>query len=187
MKKLLSILTVLCFLSIMVTAQSTLPALDKSPMDMSYCPANYPGLRVQGKPTDPLTARVIYSRPQKNGRAIFDSLVEYGKVWRMGANEATEIDFFVPVTIDGKKVDKGRYTLYCIPDSNKWTIIINKETDTWGAYGYDEKKDLMRVDESIQKQITSTEALVMAFEKSSSGANLVIVWDNVKVALPIAF
>jgi hypothetical protein len=187
MKKILSFLVILCLSSVIVTAQTTLPPLDKSPMDMSYCPANYPGLRVQGKPTDPLIARVIYSRPQRDGRTIFDSLVAYGKVWRMGANEATEIEFFKPVTIGGKNIDKGRYTLYCIPEKDKWTIILNKETDTWGAYGYDEKKDLLRVDVPVQKQTTSTEALVMAFEKSASGANLVIVWDNVKVALPIAF
>ena len=66
-------------------------------------------------------------------------------------------------------------------------MIINKATDCWGAYSYDEKKDVLRVDVPVEKQSTSTEALVMAFQKSSTGANLVIVWDNVKVALPIAF
>jgi hypothetical protein len=187
MKKYFSLLMMFCVLSTVVVAQNTLPALDKSPMDMSYCPANYPGLKEQNKPVDPLTARVIYSRPQKNGRTIFDSLVQYGKVWRLGANEATEIDFFKPVTINGKQVDKGRYTLYCIPDAAKWTLIINTETDTWGAYGYDEKKDLLRVDMPVQKQDTSVDALVMAFQKSATGADLIIVWDKVKVALPIAF
>ena len=187
MKKLLSLLTLFCLLSLVSVAQEKLPEMDKSPMDMSYYPANYPWLKVQGKPTGPLVARVIYSRPQKNGRTIFDSLVEYGKVWRVGANEATEIEFFQPVTINGKQIDKGRYTLYAIPNSVTWTIIINKETDTWGAYGYDEKKDLLRVDVPVQKQTTSTEALVMAFAKSATGADLIIVWDKVKVALPIAF
>jgi hypothetical protein len=187
MKKLLALLIISCFLSAISVAQNSLPGLDKSPMDMSYYPVNYPSLKVQGKPIAPLIARVIYSRPQKNGRAIFDSLVEYGKVWRVGANEATEIEFFQPVMISGKQIDKGRYTLYAIPNSTTWTIIINKETDTWGAYGYDEKKDLLRVDVPVQKQTTSTEALVMVFEKSDTGANLVIVWDKVKVALPIEF
>ena len=84
----------LCLSSVLVMAQNTLPGLDKSPMDMSYCPANYPGLIAQGKPVDPLTGRVIYSRPQKNGRAIFDSLVEYGKVWRVGAKRIYRNRFF---------------------------------------------------------------------------------------------
>jgi len=187
MKKILALLTLFCFATILATAQSTLPGLDKSPMDMSYCPSNYPGLNAQGKPTDALTARIIYGRPQKNGRAIFGSLIEYGKVWRLGANESTEIDLFKPVTIDGKKIAEGRYTVYAIPDSAKWTIIINKATDSWGAYIYDKKLDVLRVDVPVQKQTTSTEALTIIFEKATSGANLAVYWDDVKVALPITF
>lgn len=106
---------------------------------MSYYPAGYPVLKIQDKATEPLVARVIYSRPQKNGRVIFGQLVEYGKVWRLGANEATEIEFFQTVHINNKKVKKGRYTLYCIPLPEKWTLIINKETDTWGSFKYDER------------------------------------------------
>lgn len=187
MKKHLSLLAICCFCSAFIFAQSTLPGLDKSPMDMSYCPANYPGMKVQDKPTDELTARVIYGRPQKNGRNIFGELVEFGKVWRLGANEATEIEFFKNVKIDNKKVKKGRYTLYAIPNADKWTIIVNKATDTWGAYKYDEKNDLLRVDVPVQKQDTVVEALTLVFEKSGTGSNLNIFWDNVKVSLPISF
>ena len=179
---LLSALTVTTF-----AQNEKYPGLAKSPMAMSYCPAGYPGLKVEDKENNPLVARIIYCRPQINSRKIFDSLVEYKKVWRVGANEATEIDFFKPVTINGKKIDAGRYTLYAIPDSAKWTIIINSETDTWGAYGYDEKKDVLRVDVPVQKQGTSIEALVIVFAKTATGADLTIVWDNVKVALPIQF
>jgi len=89
-------------------------------------------------------ARIFYSRPQKQGRKIFGELVEYGQVWRLGANEATEIEFYKDVKIAGKKVPKGRYTLYAIVNENSWTMIINKETDTWGAFKYDPKKDLLR-------------------------------------------
>jgi hypothetical protein len=187
MKKYL-LLMLITVLSVTAFAQNEkYPALAKSPMDMSYFPANYPGLKVQGKETDPLVARIIYCRPQINGRKIFDSLVEYKKVWRLGANEATEIDFFKPVTIDGKKIDAGRYTLYAIPDATKWTIILNSETDTWGAYGYDEKKDILRVDEPVQKQDPSVEALLIIFAKTATGTDLKMVWDNVKVVLPIQF
>ena len=63
-------------------------------MDMAYYPVNYPVLKIQDKLTESLAARVIYSRPQKAGRTIFGSLVKYGEVWRLGANEATEIEFF---------------------------------------------------------------------------------------------
>ncbi|UAY51923.1 DUF2911 domain-containing protein [Ferruginibacter albus] len=180
-------LIALVALSTSAFAQEKFPALDKSPMDMSYCPANYPGLKAQGKPTDELTARVIYSRPQKNGRAVFDSVVEAGKVWRVGANEATEIDFYKSVTIGGKKVAPGRYTLYAIPTAAKWTIIISKQLDVWGAYSYDEKQDVVRTDAAVQKPSETVEALSMLFVKSATGSDLVIAWDNEKVALPIAY
>ncbi len=170
-----------------VIAQSKYPPLDKSPMDMSYYPSGYPVLKMQDKVTEPLVARVVYGRPQKNGRVIFGELVEYGKVWRLGANEATEIEFFKPVKINGKRVKKGRYTLYCIPATNKWTIILNKDTDTWGAFSYSQQKDLLRVDLPVEKVAEPNETLAMIFEKSPTGTNLVMTWDDVKVTLPINF
>ena len=187
MKSLFFAIAAVCFSISSLQAQSKLPPMDKSPMDMSYYPNGYPVLKIQDKITEPLVARVIYSRPQKSGRVIFGELLEYGKVWRLGANEATEIEFYREVKINDKKVKKGRYTMYAIPYADKWTIIINKETDTWGSFKYDEKRDLLRIDVPIQKQAEVTEEFVMAFEKSSKGANLIIVWDDVKITLPIVF
>jgi len=187
MKKLLLLSGLLCWLAGVTVGQSKLPAPDKSPMDMSYYPAGYPVLKIQDKATDPLVARIIYSRPQKNGRVIFGDLLEYGKVWRLGANEATEIEFYIPVKINGQKIKKGRYTVYCIPFADKWTIIVNKELDTWGSFKYDTKKDVVRIDVPVQKQTDIVDAFVMAFEKTAGGANLVIAWDDVKVNCPINF
>jgi hypothetical protein len=167
-------------------AQSNnLPALDKSPMDMCYFPNNYPVLKIQDKVTEPVLARVIYSRPQKNGRIIFGDLVEYGKVWRLGANEATEIEFYKNAKIGGKKITKGRYTLYAIPNTDNWTFILNKDLDTWGAFKYDAQKDILRTSVSIEKLNESVEALAITFEKTDNGCNLVIAWDNIKSKLPI--
>lgn len=168
-------------------SQSKFPPVDKSPMDMSYYPNGYPVLKIQDKLTEPLIARVIYSRPQKNGRMIFGELLEYGQVWRLGANEATEIEFFQTVHIGNIKVKKGRYTLYCIPYPEKWTVIVNKETDTWGSFKYDQKKDLVRIDLPVQKQTESLESFVMAFDKTNTGAALSIAWDNLSVNLPVTF
>lgn len=178
-----SFITICCF----ANAQSKAPVVDKSPMDMSYYPANYPVLKIQDKATEPLVARVVYSRPQRNGRTIFGDLVEYGKVWRMGANEATEVEFFQNVRIGGVRVKKGRYTLYCIPFEEKWTMIINRDTDTWGSFKYDETKDVTRLDVPVLKQNDITESFSMYFDKAAMGASLVIQWDNIKVNLPITF
>jgi hypothetical protein len=161
------------------------PVVDKSPMDMAYYPANYPVLRIQDKAAEPLLARVIYSRPQKAGRTIYGDLVEYGQVWRMGANEATEIEFFKDVRIAGKKIVKGKYTLYAIANPTQWTLILNKDTDTWGAFKYDEKKDVVRIPVPVEKLAEPVESFSMQFDKTATGTNLIIAWDDVKVALPI--
>jgi hypothetical protein len=166
-------------------AQNASP-LDRSPMDVSYYPASYPILKIQNKITEPLVMRLIYSRPQLNGRKVFEDLQKFGEIWRLGANEATEIEFFKDVSINNKKVKKGRYTLYCIPYADKWTIIINRETDVWGAFKYDAAKDVVRMDVPVIKN-ELTEALTIVFEKSFSGANMIVYWDDVKAVLPIAF
>lgn len=187
MKQILNLITILCLVCTARAQNNVLPPTDKSPMDMSYFPANYPVLKIQGKATEPLVARVLYSRPEKAGRAIFGGLVEYGKVWRLGANEATELDLFKNVRIGGKKVTKGRYTLYALVNEGSWTLILNRETDTWGAFNYDPKKDVVRVEVPVQKADIAIESLSMGFEKTGAGMNLVIGWDLVKVALPVLF
>ncbi|MEO7444986.1 MAG: DUF2911 domain-containing protein [Ferruginibacter sp.] len=167
-------------------AQDNVPAMDKSPLDVSYFPVNYPVLKIQDKASETPVARIIYSRPQKNGRQIFGNLVEYGKVWRLGANEATELEFFQSVSINNSKIKKGRYTLYVIPDSSKWTIILNKENDTWGSFRYDEKKDVLRYSLPVIAQPESVETMYMFFDKKdTANFTLNMGWENVHVALPI--
>jgi hypothetical protein len=167
-------------------AQSSLPPLDKSPMDMCYYPVDYPILKVQHKSDAPLIARVIYGRPQKNARSIFGDLVPYDMIWRAGANEATEIEFYRDVKINGKKLAKGRYTLYAIPSTDKWTLVLNKETDTWGAFAYDQKKDVMRVDVKVTTVPEPIEVFSICFEGNEKNkTSLLIGWDNQEVGLPI--
>src|ERR1700744_2613702 len=164
---------------------ATTSTLDNSPLDMSYYPVNYPVLKVQDKVTEPLIARVVYSRPQKRGRKLFGDLINYGEVWRLGANEATEIEFFKDVRVDNKVIKKGRYTLYALVNEDKWTLIFNKETDTWGAFRYDSTKDVLRTTVPVEKQDNITEAFSIAFQKAPKGADLVVTWDDVLVRLPI--
>ena len=181
-------LVLVCLFSIATafSQQQKLPPLDKSPMDVSYYPANYPILKIQDRATEPLLARLVYSRPQKSGRVVFGELVEYGKIWRLGANEATEIEFFKDVKIGGKKVKKGRYTIYALVNPDKWTVILNTDTDTWGAFKYDVKKDVARVDVPVQRNTEVLEALAMGFEKNNGNFTLVAAWDDVVVRIPIS-
>jgi hypothetical protein len=188
MKKLsaLFVFLLITSLSFAQTSYSRAPVLDKSPMDMAYYPVNFPVLKIQEKVAEPLVARVIYSRPQKSGRTVFGELVEFGQVWRLGANEATEIEFYRDVKIGGKKIVKGKYTLYAQVQPTEWTIIFNKETDTWGAFKYDPKKDVARIKVPVVKTEDTTEAYTMYFEKQGTGIQLIMHWDNVRVALPMA-
>ena len=85
-----------------------------------------------------------------------------------------------------EKYNKCRYTLYAIPFQDKWTLIVNKETDIWGSFRYEQMKDIVRMDLPVIKN-EITEALTIVFDKSSAGADLNMYWDNVKVTLPIVF
>jgi hypothetical protein len=166
--------------------QDKLPPIDKSPLDVSYCPSNYPLSKVQDNSSETLVARVIYSRPATNGRKIFGALLEYGKIWRIGANEATEIEFFKDVYINKTKVKKGRYTLYAIPYEKKWTLIINKETDTWGAFIYNKQKDVLRMDLNLETMSQPVENLTIIFDKTKSNViGMQVMWENAKVILPM--
>ena len=84
---------------------------DRSPMDLVYFPTDYPLLKMAGKTKAAPLMRIIYSRPQKQGRPIFGGLVQYNLPWRLGANEATEIEFFSAATVAGKQVKPGRVIL----------------------------------------------------------------------------
>lgn len=157
--------------------------VDVSPMDMSYLPVDYPKfLDKVGSPV----ARVIYSRPHKQGRKIFGSLVKYGHPWRLGANEATEIEFFIPVKVKDRQVARGRYVLYCIPQKDKWTIVFNRDLYSWGLT-IDRTKDLFQVDIPFQVKEHSAEYFSMVFEKTPEGGALVIAWDNLEAKLPIQY
>jgi len=164
-----------------------IPVLDKSPMDASYYPANFPLLKIRDKVTTPLSVKLIYSRPQLKGRVMFGEMLPYTQVWRMGANEASEIEFFTDVVIGGKKIKKGEYSIYAIPEPNEWTIIVNTENDIWGSFKYDENKDVVRVKVPVTEIANSIESFTIYFDEAKEGCNLIAAWDKVMVKLPIQF
>lgn len=167
-------------------AANTYASVDVSPMDMSYFPVDYPKIKMANANTPPPVARLIYSRPQLQRRALFNGILKYDETWRLGANEASEITFYKPVTIQGKKIKAGRYIIYAIPHVDTWTIILNSNIDTWGLK-QDSTKDVGRFDIPISTNGASLEYFTMVFEKTDTGANLVIAWADVVAKLPINF
>ncbi len=160
------------FCSLVVEAQD-IPKLDGSPLDLAE-------FRPNGKKSQPI-ARIIYSRPQKKERAIFGKLVPFGKVWRTGANQATEFNVYKDMTLEGKKVPAGNYTLYTIPGEKEWTVIINAERHTWGAYSYDESKDVARVKVPVTISKKSHEAFGIAFDGKDGKGKFLMAWDTTEV------
>ncbi|WP_316778533.1 DUF2911 domain-containing protein [Pedobacter antarcticus] len=157
--------------------------LDISQADFAYFPARSVKESVGDKAT-PLI-KIVYSRPSAKGRKVFGSLQPFGKVWRIGANESTEIRFFKNVVLGGKKIAAGTYTLFAIPEKEKWEMILNQQTDTWGPYGYDQTKDVIRFTVQAKQLTEYVETLGIVFTPQPSGANLIIGWENTYVEVPI--
>jgi DUF2911 family protein len=128
---------------------------------------------------------ITYSRPGVKGRVIWGDLVPYDKVWRTGANEATTIVFSKDVTIDGKALPAGTYSLHTIPGKSSWTIIFNKKSDQWGSYEYDQAQDALRI------QVTPTagpnqEWMAFSFpDVKTDSAKCELAWEKVRVGFTI--
>jgi len=160
--------------------------VDISPMDMSYYPLEYPKLKMSKVTTGNPVARVLYSRPHLGGRTLFKDILKYDAPWRLGANEATEIEFYQDVSIRGQKIRAGRYVLYCIPHQESWSIVFNSNIETWGLE-QDTTKDIARFTIPVTNTQRHIEYFTMVFEKTTAGANLVMAWDSVEARLPIEF
>lgn len=158
---------------------ATITQVDISPMDMIYFPVDYPKQKMAHTTDIPPAIRVIYSRPHRQGRKIFGDHLKYGEYWRLGANEATEIQLYRDINIQGKKVDRGRYVLYCIPYENKWTIVFSSNIDSWGLTK-DPKDDLFRFDIPVKyTEGAPAEYFTMIFENTTTGCDLLMTWENI--------
>ncbi len=129
---------------------------------------------------------VEYSRPGVKGRPIFGGLVRHGQVWRTGANASTKIAFDRDVRFGGEDVPAGTYALYTIPDQRSWTVILSTNTGLWGAGGYDEADDLLRVRAPITRLAPHVESFTIDFQGfHTNGADLVLQWADTQVSVPI--
>ncbi|WP_299442222.1 DUF2911 domain-containing protein [uncultured Aquimarina sp.] len=148
--------------------------LQKSPTDISYAKTDR-----NAKPD----IKVVYSRPQKKGRTMLGDKVAYGKVWRTGADEATEIKLFKDVKLGDQTVKAGTYSLFTIPGEKEWTIILNTDLDVWGAYSYNDKNDVARLKVPAGKG-DELEAFSIAFKKVDKGYHMVLGWETTRVEVP---
>ncbi len=184
------------FFCVLLTARvqaQTFRGIDKSPMDMAYYPDDYAHDRkfapdkIKGETAK---VRVIYSRPAMNGREVLGKLIPIGKVWRVGANEAPEIKFYEDATIMGKQVKAGTYALLAQANeqSQDMTIILSSDVDQWGAYSYDPKNDVLRVNVAGKEISESVENFAIQFAKGTGNEVLMrMAWGKGMVEVPIVF
>ncbi len=132
------------------------------------------------------TITVDYSSPRMKGRKIFGGLVPFGEVWRAGANEATTFVTTSDLMVGGTHVPAGNYTIFTIPNKDKWTLIINKKTGEWGIpYKY-ESDELARVDMKVSATSAPVENFTIAFDKTGAGCTLRMEWENTQASVDIS-
>jgi hypothetical protein len=129
---------------------------------------------------------IDYGSPRAKGRKIYGELVPFGQVWRTGANEATALVTPVDLTIGGTTVPAGSYTIFTIPNKDKWTLIISKKTGEWGTDYPGQANDLARVDMKVSALPSPVENFTLSFEKAGSGANLNIDWDTTRASVMVS-
>jgi Protein of unknown function (DUF2911) len=137
------------------------------------------------------TIVVDYSSPRAKGRKIFGELVPYGQVWRAGANEATTFVTNTEVTVGGKTVPAGAYTLFAVPEKDKWTLIISKKTKNakggplWGIPYPGQADDFARVEMKVSELPAPVEDFTIALDKEGKGCVLRMDWETTRASVDI--
>src|SRR6266852_4706249 len=144
-----------------------------------------PPAKAECKLADGKTVTIDYSSPRANGRKIFGGLVPYGAIWRAGANEATALATSSDITVGGKTVPAGMYTIFAVPAENKWTLGISKKTGEWGTAYPGPDNDLARIDMKVSKTSALVENFTIAFDQGASACTLRIEWENTRASVDI--
>jgi hypothetical protein len=159
-------------------------ALGSAQMDKAMRPS--PAAKATCALADGKTITVDYSSPRAKGRKIFGGLVPYGEVWRAGANEATTFVTTADLSVGGQHVPAGSYTIFAIPNKDKWTLIISKKTGEWGIPYPGADQDLVRVDMKASALPAAVENFTIAFDKTSGGCTLRMDWETTRASVDVA-
>jgi hypothetical protein len=129
---------------------------------------------------------IVYHRPGVKGREIWGGLVPLGEVWRLGANDATTISFSTPVQVEGHDVPAGKYSLFAIPGKDKWTMVLNKKAEQWGAYFYKQEEDLLRFDVKPQSGPATEWMSFSITPVSATSATVEMSWETLRVPFTVS-
>lgn len=136
-----------------------------------------------------LEIEVFYNRPYKKGREIFGDLVPFGEVWRTGANEATTFETNQSLSVAGKELEAGKYTLWTIPGPEQWQVIFNSKMYPWGVDwngepGRDPAQDILTATVPIQELTTVVEQFTISV-RDTEGLSLMLEWDQTRIVVPL--
>jgi len=172
------------FLGVGCLALGLMAVLGSAQADKSSRPS--PPAKATCALADAKTITVDYSSPRAKGRKIFGGLVPLGEVWRAGANEATTFVTTADVMVGGTHVPAGNYTLFTLPNKDKWTLIISKKTGEWGIPYPGQDQDLARVDMKVSATSAPVENFTIAFDKAGAGCTLRMEWENTRATVEIS-
>ena len=142
-------------------------------MDLASYPDNY---RISDK-----VIKIVYSRPQLKGRSLAN-LAKFGKKWRTGANEATEITFFKDVNFGGTPVKSGTYTMYTIPGETNWTVVLSSQLNVWGVYFHKDENDVAKVTIPVKKSEKIIDVFSIVIDKDMT---IHMGWGDVILSIPV--
>jgi len=160
------------------------PAQMQMSQDKSKRPS--PPASAECKFSDGKTVKIDYSSPRAKGRKIFGGVVPYGEVWRTGANEATTLVTSTNLNVGGKDVPAGSYTIFTVPKSDGWTLVISKKTGEWGTDYAGEKEDLVRVPMSVSATSGPVENFTIGFEAGGRKCSLHMEWENTRAKVEVS-
>ena len=171
------------FVGVGCLALFLMAALGSAQMDKAAKPS--PAAKASCALADGKSITVDYSSPRAKGRKIYGGLVPYGQVWRAGANEATTFVTTGDLMVGGTHVPAGSYTIFTIPNKDKWTLVISKKTGEWGTDYPGPENDLARIDMKASALPSAAENFTVAFDKTGGGCVLRLDWETTRATVDI--
>ena len=172
------------FCSVLLLSMAVLTKPGLAQKDKSQRPS--PPAKAECKFANGKSVSIDYSSPRMKGRKIYGGLVPYGQVWRTGANEATTFVTNTDLIVGGTRVPAGSYTIFTIPNSDKWTLIISKKTGEWGIPYPGEGDDLARVDMKVSALPSPVENFTIGFDQAGSSGTLHLDWETARASVAIS-
>jgi hypothetical protein len=144
-----------------------------------------PPASAECKFSDGKSVKMDYSSPRAKGRKIFGGLVPYGQIWRTGANASTTFVTDSDVVVGGQNVPAGSYTIFTVPEADKWTLVISKKTGEWGTDYPGPSEDLTRVPMTVSKTAGPVENFTISFEQAGGKCTLHADWENTRASVDV--